>query len=52
MDAQGAEGVLPYRPEWLGDPERGVIHTGVITTLAAYAKPGAHLTCCVRSCSR
>ena len=24
---------LPYRDEWLGDVERGVIHTGVITTL-------------------
>lgn len=24
---------LPYRDEWLGDTERGVIHTGVITTL-------------------
>ena len=33
LDASGAEAVLPYRPEWLGDPERGLIHTGVITTL-------------------
>lgn len=24
---------LPYRDDWLGDPSRGVIHTGVITTL-------------------
>jgi uncharacterized protein (TIGR00369 family) len=24
---------LPYRNDWLGDTERGVIHTGVITTL-------------------
>lgn len=24
---------LPYREDWLGDIERGVIHTGVITTL-------------------
>lgn len=24
---------LPYRPEWLGDPERGLIHTGIIATL-------------------
>lgn len=32
----GVDGVtmsLPYRDEWLGDTERGVIHTGVITTL-------------------
>ncbi|HWU69625.1 MAG TPA: PaaI family thioesterase [Stenotrophobium sp.] len=24
---------LPYRDDWLGDPVRGLIHTGVITTL-------------------
>lgn len=24
---------LAYRDEWLGDTERGVIHTGVVTTL-------------------
>lgn len=24
---------LPYRDDWLGDPARGLIHTGVITTL-------------------
>jgi uncharacterized protein (TIGR00369 family) len=33
LDGDGAEAVLPYRPEWLGDPERGLIHTGIITTL-------------------
>jgi uncharacterized protein (TIGR00369 family) len=33
VDAGGAEGVLPFRPEFLGDIERGVIHTGVIATL-------------------
>jgi len=32
-DARGAEATLPYRPEWLGDVERGLIHTGIITTL-------------------
>lgn len=32
-DAAGAEGRLPYRPEFLGDAERQLIHTGVITTL-------------------
>ena len=33
IDAQGAQAHLPYRPEWLGDTGRGLIHTGVITTL-------------------
>ncbi|HUS24645.1 MAG TPA: PaaI family thioesterase [Candidatus Binatia bacterium] len=33
VDAQGAEAMLPFRREWLGDPERGVIHTGIVTTL-------------------
>jgi uncharacterized protein (TIGR00369 family) len=33
LDVSAAEGVLPYRPEWLGDVERGVVHTGIITTL-------------------
>jgi uncharacterized protein (TIGR00369 family) len=33
VDGQGAEGRLPYRPEFLGDLERQLIHTGVITTL-------------------
>lgn len=32
-DAQGAEGRLPYRPEFLGDAEHPLIHTGVVTTL-------------------
>jgi len=32
-DAGSAEGRLPYRPEFLGDAERQLIHTGVITTL-------------------
>jgi uncharacterized protein (TIGR00369 family) len=31
-DAQCAEGRLPSRPEFLGDAERELIHTGVITT--------------------
>lgn len=34
LDAAGAVAQMPWRPEWLGDTERGVIHTGVITTLA------------------
>ncbi|MDR3416562.1 MAG: PaaI family thioesterase [Nevskia sp.] len=33
IDGEGAEGRLPYRPEFLGDTERGLIHTGVVTTL-------------------
>ena len=33
LDDTGARASMPYRPEWLGDAERGVIHTGVITTL-------------------
>ena len=33
LDATGAKAHLPFRPEWLGDTERGLIHTGVITTL-------------------
>ena len=28
-----AEASLPYRRDWLGDPERGLIHTGIIATL-------------------
>jgi len=33
LDAQGALARLPYRREWLGDTERGLLHTGIITTL-------------------
>jgi uncharacterized protein (TIGR00369 family) len=33
VDESGARASMPYRPEWLGDSERGLIHTGVITTL-------------------
>jgi uncharacterized protein (TIGR00369 family) len=29
----GASVDLPYRPEFLGDPERGLIHTGIITAV-------------------
>lgn len=31
--ADHVETTLPYRDDWLGDPVRGLIHTGVITTL-------------------
>lgn len=33
LDAGGARASMPYRDTWLGDTERGVYHTGVITTL-------------------
>jgi uncharacterized protein (TIGR00369 family) len=33
LDAGGARARMPYRQDWLGDTERGVYHTGVITTL-------------------
>ncbi len=33
LDASGARASMPFRQEWLGDTERGVYHTGVITTL-------------------
>jgi uncharacterized protein (TIGR00369 family) len=33
IDAEGALAHLPYRDEWLGDSARGIIHTGLITTL-------------------
>lgn len=33
LDAAGARARMPFRAEWLGDTERGVYHTGVITTL-------------------
>ncbi|HEY0974564.1 MAG TPA: PaaI family thioesterase [Solimonas sp.] len=33
LDRDGADAELPYRDDWLGDIERGVIHTGIVTTL-------------------
>ena len=33
LDESGARASLPYRDAWLGDTERGVYHTGIITTL-------------------
>jgi uncharacterized protein (TIGR00369 family) len=33
LDTAGALASLPYRPEWLGDTDRGLLHTGIITTL-------------------
>lgn len=47
-DAEAAQARLPPRPEFVGDPERGLLHTGVITTLidsvsgvAVFARLGA-----------
>ncbi|MGH8461418.1 MAG: PaaI family thioesterase [Stenotrophobium sp.] len=31
--AEHVDANLPFREDWLGDPLRGLIHTGVITTL-------------------
>ena len=33
LDDRGARATLPYRAAWLGDTERGLIHTGLITSL-------------------
>jgi uncharacterized protein (TIGR00369 family) len=33
LDASGAEVLLPFREDWLGDVQRQVIHTGIVTTL-------------------
>ena len=33
LDETGATAMMPYRREWLGDTDRGLIHTGIITTL-------------------
>jgi uncharacterized protein (TIGR00369 family) len=33
LDDGGALAQVPYRHEWLGDTGRGLIHTGIITTL-------------------
>lgn len=41
---EGVELRLPYRPEWLGDAQRGVIHTGVVTMLVDSASGLAALT--------
>lgn len=33
IDAAAVEARLPFRAEFLGDAERGIIHTGIVTTL-------------------
>ncbi|MEC9362367.1 MAG: PaaI family thioesterase [Sinimarinibacterium flocculans] len=33
VDDNGVEAWLPFREEWLGDTERGLIHPGIVTVL-------------------
>lgn len=33
VDADGVEARLPFREDWLGDTERGLIHPGIVTVL-------------------
>lgn len=33
LNAESAEVTLPFREDWLGDAERGLIHPGIVTTL-------------------
>ncbi len=33
LTAEAAELTLPFREDWLGDAERGLIHPGIVTTL-------------------
>ncbi|HEX4895527.1 MAG TPA: PaaI family thioesterase [Solimonas sp.] len=33
LDAEATIVTLPWREEWLGDTERGLIHPGIVTTL-------------------
>ncbi|MFP5306994.1 MAG: PaaI family thioesterase, partial [Gammaproteobacteria bacterium] len=33
IDREAAEITLPYRDDWLGDAERGLLHPGIVTTL-------------------
>lgn len=32
-ETDGAEVTLPFREDWIGDVERGLIHPGIVTTL-------------------
>lgn len=33
VESGRAQASLPYRDQWLGDPERGLVHTGVVSSL-------------------
>lgn len=44
IDVGLAEVELPFRSEWLGDVERGVMHTGILTTLVDSASGAAVLS--------
>jgi len=44
VDVGLAEVELPFRAEWLGDIERGVMHTGILTTLVDSASGAAVLS--------
>jgi len=44
VEAGLAEVELPFRMEWLGDVERGLMHTGIITTLVDSASGAAVLS--------
>lgn len=51
LDARHGQMSLPFRREWLGDIERGRIHTGVVTTLVD-SVGGLAVICAVgRSCA-
>lgn len=33
VDTEGVEATLPFRDDWLGDTERGLIHPGIVSVL-------------------
>ncbi len=44
IDVGAVEMMLPYRDEWLGDAERGLIHPGIVTALVDSACGSAVLS--------